>query len=243
MAEQADVLVRLRDVTKDYRGLRPLRVRELTLRRGQSLALLGFDQAMAEVFVNLLTGGVLPDTGDVSVFGERTADISDRDSWLRMLDAFGLVSDRSVLLEALTAEQNLAIPLSLGVERMSDALRREVRQLADEVGIQQAQLTVSAGSLPPEVKVRIRLGRALALKPQVVIAEHPTATLDQFPAREFAADFLRVTSARGLATLVLTADQGFARSVAEQVLVLKPASGELQASGGWRWLRNRFLSC
>jgi ABC-type transporter Mla maintaining outer membrane lipid asymmetry ATPase subunit MlaF len=138
MGDGADLLVQLRGVTKDYRGLRPLRISELELRRGQSLALMGFDQAMAEVFVNLLTGGVLPDTGDVIVFGQHTAAIRDRDSWLKMLDHFGLVSDRSVLLESLTAEQNLAIPLSLGVERMSDTLRREVHRIAVEVGISEA---------------------------------------------------------------------------------------------------------
>src|SRR5688572_20254081 len=140
MGDGADLLVRLRGVTKDYRGLRPLRISELELRREQSLALMGFDQAMAEVFVNLLTGGVLPDTGEVIVFGQHTAAIRDRDGWLTMLDHFGLVSDRSVLLESLTVEQNLAIPLSLGVERMSDTLRREVHQLAVEVGLPEARL-------------------------------------------------------------------------------------------------------
>jgi ABC-type transporter Mla maintaining outer membrane lipid asymmetry ATPase subunit MlaF len=242
MAED-DVLVRLRDVTKDYRGLRPLRVRELALRRGRSLALLGFDQAMAEVLVNLLTGGVLPDSGEVSVFGEQTSAIRDRDRWIGMLDRFGLVSDRSVLLESLTAEQNLAIPLSLSVERMSDGLRRDVRQLADEVGIRADELGEAVATLRPEVKLRIRLGRALALEPEVLLAEHPTATLDQLRAREFAADFLRIATARGAATLVLTADHIFARRVAEEVLVLQPATGELKAPGRWPWLRNRFLSC
>ena len=52
----ADLVVEVRGVAKDYRGLRPLRVRELELRQGESLALIGFDLAMAEVFVNLAPG-------------------------------------------------------------------------------------------------------------------------------------------------------------------------------------------
>ncbi len=135
MPESAGPVVQLRDVTKDYRALRPLRVRSLEIRRGQSLALLGFDAPMAEVLVNLITGGSLPDTGEVLVFGEPTNGITDRGTWLQMLDHFGLISDRAVLLEQLSAEQNLAIPLSLAVESMSDELRLAVRKLATEVGL------------------------------------------------------------------------------------------------------------
>ena len=60
-----DTLIRLRGVSKDYRSLRPLRIAELDLPPGRSLALLGFDQMMAEVFVDLITGAILPDTGEV----------------------------------------------------------------------------------------------------------------------------------------------------------------------------------
>src|SRR5688572_10247347 len=101
MPESAGPIVHVRGVTKDYRALRPLRVRTLEIRRGQSLALLGFDAPMAEVLVNLITGGSLPDTGEVLVFGQPTNRITERGAWLEMLDHFGLISDRAVLLEQL----------------------------------------------------------------------------------------------------------------------------------------------
>jgi len=62
-----DVLLRLRGVSRDYRSLRPLRIAELDLPPGRSLALLGFDQTMAEVLVDLITGAILPDPGHGSV--------------------------------------------------------------------------------------------------------------------------------------------------------------------------------
>src|SRR5690606_16542149 len=61
---QGDLLVQLRNVSKDYRGLRPLRVARLDLRAGQSVALLGFDQVSAEVLVDLVTGATTPDSGE-----------------------------------------------------------------------------------------------------------------------------------------------------------------------------------
>ena len=237
MPDQADLVVQLRDVTKDYRALRPLRVRHLEIRRGQSLALLGFDAPMAEVMVNLLTGGSIPDAGEVIVFGEPTTAVTDREAWVKMLDNFGLVSDRSVLLEQLSAEQNLAIPLSLAVESMTGDVRGQVQRLAAEVGLAPSELALSTARLSAPARLRIRLGRALALNPHVLLAEHPTATLSPEEALGFAADLSRIRKERSLATLVLTADRQFAQAVADQVLTLQPATGELKSSGGWRrWI-------
>jgi ABC-type sulfate/molybdate transport systems ATPase subunit len=82
--------------------------------------------------------------------------------------------------------------------------------------------------------MRVRLGRALALNPRVLLAEHPNAPLSAAAAASFAADLSRSVAARGIASLVLTADQTFARAVAGDVFTLQPATGELRKAAGWR---------
>lgn len=237
---RGEVVVALRDVRKEYHSLRPLRVARLDLHQGESIALLGFDRAAAEVLVNLITGATLPDAGDVDVFGIPTRTITDADAWVRTLDRFGLVSERAVLLEQLTAEQNLAIPLSLELEPISDAVRARVHRLSDEVGLRDEELAQPLAELAAGVRLRVRVGRALALDPQVLLAEHPNATLAREELAPFAADLSRITSRRGLAALVFTADVGFARAVADEVLALEPATGELTAPTGWRrWFPSR----
>jgi putative ABC transport system ATP-binding protein len=228
-------VVQFRDVTRDYRGLRPLRIRSLTLDARESAALLGLDEAMAGVLVDLVTAGSLPDSGEVLVFGQPTSAVTDRERWIAMLDRFGLVSERSVLMDQMTAEQNLAIPLSLAVETMSRELRASVRRLADEVRIPAAQLTQPLGTLPPDLRLRVRLGRALALDPQVLLAEHPNATLSPGEAQALAKDIATIVRARGMASLVCTADRRFAHAVAGRVLVLRPSTGELEPPGWWPW--------
>lgn len=233
MPERGEAVVRLHDVVKDYHGLRPLRIRRLELLQGMSVAVLGMDAAMAEVAVNLLTAGSLPDSGEVHVFGEPTSAIADRDAWIRMLDRFGLVSERSVLLDQLTAEQNLAMPLTLSIYRLSDGLRDEVRRLADEVGLAPDLLQRPLADLPAEALLRLRLGRALALGPHVLVAEHPNATLSSTDATRLARDLSRISRRRGLTTLVLTADRKFALAAADQVLMLEPATGDLKPVRRW----------
>lgn len=229
----ADVLIRLRGVSKDYRSLRPLRIAELDVTPGRSLALVGFDQMMAEVFVDLITGAILPDNGEVIAFGQPTSAIPDPNGWLATLDQFGLLTDRAVLVEQFTVEQNLALPLSISVEEMSPDVRARVADLATEVGLGN-ELQRQAGVLGAAARARIRLGRAIALAPKVLVAEHPNATLSADDAATFAADIARIVEARAIASLVLTADHAFARAVAKDVLVLEPATGALKPASGWR---------
>jgi ABC-type lipoprotein export system ATPase subunit len=229
-----EIVVELRDVTKDYRGLRPLRIQQLELREGQSLALLGFDLAMAEVLVNLITGAHLPDTGTVMVFGMPTSDINTADDWITTLDRFGLISERAVMVDRFTAEQNLALPLSLDIDDLSPALRAQVRALAEEVALTREELTSPTAGLSSAAKIRLRLGRALALNPRVLLAEHPNASVSANETADLAAVFARIVAHRRLSALVLTADRTFAGAVADEVLTLEPATGALKVASGWR---------
>jgi predicted ABC-type transport system involved in lysophospholipase L1 biosynthesis ATPase subunit len=237
---RADVVLDIRSVQTDYHGLRPLRIQRLELRHGESLALLGFDRATAELFVNLATGAALPDAGDVHVFGQSTSSIADADAWLASLDRFGILSERAVLLDSLTALQNLAMPWTLDVEPLAEAIRARATQLGAEVGLEAGDLIRPVAALPPGARVRVRLGRALALNPVVLLAEHPNAMLSADDVPAFAADYARVVAARGIASLTLSADRTFASAVAERVLTLQPATGELKAAAGWRrWFAGR----
>jgi predicted ABC-type transport system involved in lysophospholipase L1 biosynthesis ATPase subunit len=228
------VAIDVRGVTKDYRGLRPLRVERLEIREGQHVALLGFDETTAEVLVSLITGAITPDTGEVTIFGQSTRDIADSDAWLQGLDQFGILSERAVLLDQLTAEQNLAVPFSLDLEDMGEELRSRVRRLAEEIGLGADDLRTGVAKLGPSARQRIRLGRALALTPRVLLAEHPNSSLSAEDRSEFAADLARVIARRQLTCLVLTADRTFAGAVSSLVLELNPATGELKSAGGWR---------
>ena len=224
-------IVEITDVSKDYRGLRPLRIASLKVEAGERVAILGLDQASAEVFVNLLTGATLPDRGEVRVFGRSTSAITDSDDWLSVVDRFGLVSPRAVLLDALTVIQNLAMPFTLEIDALSPGVRDRAAALAEEVGLPDATHNRPVGELNPGGRLRVRLGRALALDPAVVVFEHPTAELSGNDVAEVASRCRDVAVSRNTATITLTADRDFGETVASRVLALQPATGRLSASG------------
>jgi predicted ABC-type transport system involved in lysophospholipase L1 biosynthesis ATPase subunit len=234
MADTGDVLLQLRDVTQEYGALRPLRIKALDVRAGQQLAILGLDQAAAEVLVNLMTGSTMPLTGEVRAFGRPTAEIPDSDAWLEALRQYGLLGVRTVLIEQLTVEQNLAIPLTLDVDPLPGPLKAQMRALGAEVGLGTDRLERRPPELGPLDLQRVRLGRALALGPRVLLAEHPTASLERADADQLARDMSRIVSSRAMAAVYITADRAFAQHAANEIVMLKPATGDLVSAVGWR---------
>jgi predicted ABC-type transport system involved in lysophospholipase L1 biosynthesis ATPase subunit len=228
-------VLELSGVVKDYRGLRPLRIEHLIVGAGERVALLGFDQAMAEVFINLVTGATLPDKGVVAAFGRSTADIADAADWLAAVDRFGIVSERAVLLDQLSGLQNLAMPFTVDIEPPPPDVAERARKLAREVGLSDAGDHHPIAALDAAARLRIRLGRAIALDPSVLLIEHASAGLSPAAAAAFGADAQAVASHRGAALVALTADRAFARAVASRVLTLEPATGGLKEQGTRRW--------
>jgi len=220
-------------VAKTYGGLRPLRIAELHVAAADRVALLGFDQPSAEVFVNLATGATLPDAGDVRISGRSTRSIDDPADWLSTVDLFGIVSDRAVLLDALTVIQNLAMPFTLDIEPPPDDVRRRAESLAREAGLPEASWTQPVASLDPSGWLRVRLGRAIALAPAIVLLEHASAQLSRKDVASVGAAIRAVAAARGIALIAVTADEEFALSVADRVLTLEPATGRLRPLRRW----------
>ena len=132
-------MLEIRGLAKQYSGLRPLRIRELTIGAGERVSLGGLDAGVGELLVNLVTGASVPEQGEVHVFGQRTADIPDGDAWLELLERFGIVSPRGVLLEGSTLLQNLAMPFTLAIDPVPADVAARVEALASECGLDPAR--------------------------------------------------------------------------------------------------------
>jgi ABC-type ATPase involved in cell division len=236
-------VLEIHDVEKRYQALRPLRLQALTIEAAERVALVGLDAGAAEVLVNLVTGASVADRGTVRVLGRDNADIAGGDEWLASLDRFGIVSERAVLLEGSTLEQNLAMPFTLQIDPIAPGVADRVASLAKECGLsarkaeaagERVGLSRLAGECSPEVRARAHLARAIALDPALLVLEHPTATLPGPAVAAYAAAVVRATEARGMATLILTQDEGVAQQAAHRTLEWNPANGALTPiKRGW----------
>lgn len=218
-------------LTKDYQGLRPLRIAQLTLNPGDVVVLGGIDAVAAQTLVHLITGATLPDAGDVTLFGQNTRAIKDADAWLKSLDGVGMVTSRGILIEMFSVLQNIAMSYTLDVDPIDPRVVPQAGDVARSVGIDESMFDAPAGKVPLDVQMRVHLARSLALGPKLLIAEHASASLPRETVASFGADLARAARSRGLALLAITADDTLAKSLGGQRLELVAASGELRAPG------------
>lgn len=230
MSEPAPI-VEFAGVVKHYQALRPLRLANFRVSPSSVVALQGIDAVAAEVFVNLVTAAMRPDEGDVRLFGRSTAEIGDYEQWLAMLDGLGLVTERAVLLAHCSVAQNLALPTTLEIEPIRPDVVPIVEALAAEVGIPRDALGLAVAQAGPDIVQRVRLGRALALGPSLVIAEHPSASLPRDAVAGFARDLARIAGSRRLTLVAISADRDFIKALGGTVLSVDPSSGVVSRPG------------
>src|SRR5687768_727653 len=230
----SDSVLDITDLEKAYGALRPLRMQSLHVSAGSLVAVMGLDAAAAEMFTNLATGAILPDRGEVRLFGQSTAVVTQADDWLNLLDRVGIVTDRAVLLDSYTVAHNLAMPLSLAVDPLPRELADAAAGLASDVGLPPPALEWPVAALSALDKLPGRLRRARGLSPALLLMEHPTATLERNDSAAFAAAVRRVVRLRGLAGVAITADRSFAEAAASDVRELRAADGVLvERAGAW----------
>jgi len=234
MATLAPPAIEIIGLIKDYRGLRPLRLQSLTVADGERVAIGGIDATAAEVLVNLVNGAILPDSGTIRVLGADTTAIADETAWLASLERFGIVTPRAVLLDGATLLQNLALPLTLEIDAIPDEVRTQVLALAHRVGLHPEQLQTTTGEAPADVRMRVHLARSIALRPHVMLLEHPTAGVPPELVAAFAKDTVRVLAAESLTTLAVSNDDVFCDIVAGRTYRLNAATGRLSTTGRLR---------
>lgn len=222
-------ILQLRDIIKDYKGLRPLRMSSLDVKPGARVAISGLDRLAAEVFLNLLSGAILPDRGEVRVFGRSTEAIQDDVEWMASLDRFGIVTERAMLLDGFSIAQNMVLPLSLDIDPIPDDVLARVRQLAADVSLPAQLLDRPAAQAALPIRMRLHLARALVLEPRLLLLEHPTANLPRDEVKPFGETVRALAESRGsgLTIVALTEDDEFAEIVASERYKLHPATGAL----------------
>lgn len=221
-------------VVKAYGGLRPLRISNLEVAEGEAVSLSGLDVQAAEVFINLATGAALPDQGEVAVLGQPTSAITEGDSWLASLDRFGIVSHRAVLLEPMTALQNIAMSFTLSIDPVPPDTVAKVNALARDLDISKVDLEKPVAAMSGAGKVRVHLARALAAAPPLMLLEHPTINVDRGDVEVLAVSIAKGVKAGNASLLAITDDEVLARGLKGRRLKLNAATGAL-AEEKKRW--------
>ena len=136
-----EYVLEVRDFERTVYGRPALRVSALTLRRGESLAIVGMPEAEAELLLHHLTGRFLPDAGEIRLFGTPTTELRTEAEWFPYVQRIGLYDDRWPLLEDWPVEASLMATFAMDWSTPMDERRyAEIRTLARRVGLRPADL-------------------------------------------------------------------------------------------------------
>ena len=218
----------------------------LTLRRGEILGVVGGSGTGKSVLLNTIIGLRLPQAGVVKVFGQDLRRASSR-RWTVIERRWGVLFQQGALFSNLTVKENVAAPL-FEHTRLS---RREVWELADLKIAMVGLGPEAAGRKPAELsggmRKRAGLARALALDPELLFLDEPTAGLDPISAGAFDELIHDLQSSLRLTVLMITHDLDTLYAITDRVAVLadrkvvatKPVH-ELEKSDH-PWIQEYFL--
>ena len=209
----AEPIVSVRDLVREYRmgdeQVHALRGVSVTIAAAEYAAIVGPSGCGKSTLLNLL--GVIdrPTSGTVSIAGERVDQLSDARATEFRLRRIGFVFQRFYLMQALSARENIELPLAEA--GMSGAARRaRARQLLDYVGLARRE-----GHRPSQLsggeQQRVAIARALANEPKMLLADEPTGELDARTGAEMIALFRRLND-DGTTIVVVTHDEQMARA-------------------------------
>ncbi|WP_328481380.1 ABC transporter ATP-binding protein [Streptomyces sp. NBC_00377] len=196
-------------------GVTALRDVTIGLPRGSFTAVMGPSGSGKSTLLQCAAGLDRPTSGSVRIGGTELTGMSERRLTLLRRERIGFVFQAFNLLPALTAEQNVALPLRLAGRRPPRArVRDALRQvgLADRAGHRPAEL--SGGQ-----QQRIALARAVITRPDVLFADEPTGALDSRTGREVLTLLRSMADASGQTVVMVTHDP-LAASYADRVIFL-----------------------
>jgi phospholipid/cholesterol/gamma-HCH transport system ATP-binding protein len=224
----------VRGLHKSFGSQKVLDGINLTIRTGETVAVLGRSGAGKSVLLKILIGLQPSDSGSVRIFGREICSVSSKElnSIRRHM---GFLFQEAALYDSLTVGENVAFPLRRLSEMTEDQMEQRVGELLAAVGMED-----NRHKFPSEVsggmQKRVGLARALALDPEIVLYDEPTAGLDPITSAEIARLIVDQCSQQRKTGVVVTHDIPATRIFADRIVLLR--KGRFIAEGSYESLRD-----
>jgi phospholipid/cholesterol/gamma-HCH transport system ATP-binding protein len=218
----------LRDVNKSIGAQRVLNGINLTVARGETLAVLGRSGTGKSVLLKLLIGLESMDSGSISIKGEEIAGLA-LNAMNRLRIKMGFLFQNAALYDSLTVEQNVAFPLERHTKMSASERGARVVELLTSVGMEH-DLKKLPSNISGGMQKRVGLARALALRPEILLLDEPTAGLDPITSGEIDDLVLKLQSEHGLTSIVVTHDLQSAKTIADRLALLNMGKVVMEGS-------------
>ena len=193
---------------------------DLEVKRGEILGVVGGSGTGKSVLMRSIIGLQIPTAGEVKVFGKSIVD-ADPDEEIGVRDRWGVLFQGGALFSTLTVGENVEVPLKQFYPEISDELRREIARYKIILsGLPEEAVNKFPSELSGGMKKRAGLARALALDPELLFLDEPTAGLDPIGAAAFDNLTRELKETLGLTVFLITHDLDTLHEICDRVAVI-----------------------
>jgi phospholipid/cholesterol/gamma-HCH transport system ATP-binding protein len=199
----------------------------LRVQRGETLAVLGQSGTGKSVLLKLLIKLQTPDAGSIRIAGRDISQL-DLNQLCEVRKKMGFLFQQAALYDSLSVAENVAFPLSRHTSMSDSDRNRRVRELLASVGMEE-HLDKMPSQVSGGMQKRVGLARALALDPDILLFDEPTAGLDPITAGEIGHLIRDLKNQRHMTAVVVTHDLRAAGIFSDRLVLIN--KGKILAEG------------
>ena len=217
MSESGTAVIEVEDVHKSFGPVHVLRGISFRVLEGETLCILGASGDGKTTMLKVLMGVLKPDSGRVLIHGQDVYN-ADPEELAGLRRKIGVTFQSGALLNSMSLAENVALPLEYHTQLDDDTIATMVK-----IKLQQVDLLPAAERRPSEVsggmKKRAAVARALAMDPEILFYDEPSAGLDPIATASLDRLINDLKNGMGITSVVVTHEMESVRRIADRVLL------------------------
>jgi phospholipid/cholesterol/gamma-HCH transport system ATP-binding protein len=222
-ANDEQPLVEIRDLSVRFARQQVLRGINLTIPRSQTLVIIGESGCGKTVLLKSIIGLIQPTQGQVLFDGHDLSKLNPQEL-AKLRVRYGFLFQGAALFDSMTNYENVAFPLREHTRKTKTEIDAIVRELINDVGLNESMLLKRPAELSGGMRKRVGLARALTLRPDLMLYDEPTTGLDPIMSDVINELIMKVRQQQKLTSIVVTHDMHTAKKVPDRVIMLYPLS-------------------
>lgn len=215
----AEPIIKVRGLTKGFGSHLVHEGLDLDVRRGEIIGIVGGSGTGKSVLLQQIVGLLKPDSGSIEVFGQSVQG-TPPEQYKQLRRRWGVMFQDGALFSSLTVRQNVEAPMREQLD-LPDALRETLAGIKVRmVGLEEVAHSKFPSELSGGMRKRAGFARAIALDPEIVFLDEPTAGLDPIGAAAFDTLIRKLQTTLGLTVFLVTHDLDSLHAICDRIAVL-----------------------